>query len=72
MTQCVAEQWTDSRWDGGHDHGDELPGGSDGDARRNGGDQREGGEQHDDHGDDAGASAGAVTVTVTGMGRAGA
>ena len=30
-----------------------------------GGDQRRGGEQHDDHGHDAGGSAGAVTVTVT-------
>ena len=30
-----------------------------------------GGEQHDDHGDDAGAWAGAVTVTVTVNGQSG-
>ena len=40
--------------DGGNDHGDELCGGSDGDVRSDGGDERGGGEQHIDHGDDAG------------------
>ena len=52
--QCVAEQRTDSGRDGGDDHRDELCLGSDGDVWRNGGDERGGGEQHDDHGDDAG------------------
>ena len=56
--ECVAEQRTGSGWDGGDDHGDELCGGSDGDVRRDGSDERGGGEQHDDHGDDAGASRG--------------
>ena len=46
------------RWDGGNDHGDELCRGSDGDVRDGGGDQRGGGEQHDDHGDDAGGHCG--------------
>ena len=56
--ECVAEQWTGSRRDGSDDHGDGLRGGSDGEVWRNGGDERDGGEQHDDHGDDAGASGG--------------
>ncbi len=56
--QCVAEQRTDSRWDGGNDYRDELCGGSDGDVWRGGGDQCGGSEQHDDHGDDAGRECG--------------
>ena len=63
--QCSAEQRVAGGWNGGDDYGDELCGGSDGDVRSDGGDQRGGGEQHADHGDDAGGSAGAVTVTVT-------
>ena len=43
---------------GGDDHGDELRGGSDGDVWRDSGDERGGGEQHDDHGDDAGGKRG--------------
>ena len=39
---------------GGNDHGDELCYGSDGEIRSDGGDQRGGGEQHPDHGDDSG------------------
>ena len=41
-------------WYGGDDHGHELRGRSDGDIRRRGGDQCGGGEQHHDHGEDAG------------------
>ena len=52
--QCSAEQRADGGRNGGHDHGDELCGGSDGDVWRDGGDQRGGGEQHVDHGHDAG------------------
>ena len=48
----------DARWDGGDDHGDELCRRSDGNVWRDGGDQRGGGEQHDDHGDDAGGQRG--------------
>ena len=39
-------------------HGHGLPGGSDGEAGRNGGDGCDGGEQHVDYGDDAGACRG--------------
>ena len=56
--QCESEQRVDGGWDGGNDHGDELYGGSDGDVWGCGGDQRGGGEQHDDHGDDTGGNCG--------------
>ena len=70
--QCISEQRFGGRWNGGDDHGDELCRGSDGKVRRYGGDQRGGGEQHDDHGHDARVgSAGAVTVTVTVNGQSG-
>ena len=70
--QCISEQRSGGGRDGGDDHGDELCHGSDGDVRRDGGDERGGGEQHDDHGDDAGRhAAGAVTVTVTVNGQSG-
>ena len=39
--QCVAEQRTNSRWDGGDDYRDELCGRSDGDVRWNGGNECE-------------------------------
>ena len=61
----------DGGWDGGDDHGDELRRGGDGDVRRDGGDERGGRERDTDHGDDAGGSAGAVTVTVTVNGQSG-
>ena len=63
--QCESEQRSRGGWDGGDDHGDELRGRSDGDVRSDGGDERGGGEQHIDHGDDTGRKCGAVTVTVT-------
>ena len=44
--------------DGGDDHRDELCHGRDGDVWQCGGDQRGGGEQHDDHGDNAGRQCG--------------
>ena len=44
--------------DSSDDHGNELCRGSDGDVRRDGGDQCGGGEQHDDHGHDAGGKRG--------------
>ena len=56
--QCVAEQRSDSGWNGRHDHRDELCLGSNGEVREYGGDQRGGGEQHDDHGDDSGGKCG--------------
>ncbi len=58
VSECQSEQRVDGGWDGGDDHGDELCGGRDGDVRSCGGDQRGGGEQHDDHGDDAGGECG--------------
>ena len=57
--------------DVGDDHRYELCIRGYGDVRRHGGDERGGGERHDDHGDDAGGSAGAVTVTVTVNGQSG-
>ncbi len=56
--QCESEQRVDGGRDGGDDHGDELRRGSDGDVWSYGGDQRGGGEQHDDYGDDAGGECG--------------
>ena len=44
--------------DGGDDHGNELCRRSDGNVRRDGGDECGGGEQHDDHGDDTGRERG--------------
>ena len=52
--QCDPEQRIDGGRNGGDDHGDELCGGSDGDVWQRGGDERGGGEQHDDHGDNTG------------------
>ena len=52
----------------GHDYRHELRGGCGGDVWQYGGDQCRGGEQYDDHGDDSGGDAGAVTVTVTNPG----
>jgi hypothetical protein len=54
VSSVSAEQRIDGRWDGSHDHRDELCGGSDGDVREYGGDQRGGGKRDDDHGDGAG------------------
>ena len=53
VSRCQPEQRVNAGWDSGDDHGDELCRGSDGDVWRGGSDQRGGGEQHDDHGDDA-------------------
>ena len=58
VSSVSPEQRADGRRDGGNDHGDELCRGSDGDVRRHGSDQRGGGEQHDDHGDDTGGTRG--------------
>ncbi len=58
VSECIAEQRSGGGRDGGDDHGDELRGGRDGDVWQRGGDQRGGGEQHDDHGDDAGGQCG--------------
>ena len=48
----------DRRRNGSEHHGDGLPGGSDGEAGRDGGDECECGGQHVDHGDDGGACGG--------------
>ena len=56
---------------GSDDHRDELCDGSHGDVWECGGDQRGGGERDADHGDNAGGTAGAVTVTVTVSGQSG-
>src|SRR5208283_4448766 len=56
--RCIAEKWSRRRRDGGNDHGDELCRGSDGDVRRDGGDERGGGEKLQDYGDDAGGECG--------------
>ncbi len=50
--QCEPEQRTGGGWNSGDDHGDELCGGSDGEVWSHGSDQRGGGEQHIDYGDD--------------------
>ncbi len=71
VSMCQSEQRTGGGWDGGDDHGDELCGGSDGEVWSHGSDQRGGGEQHIDHGHNAGGCAGAVTVTVTVNGQSG-
>ncbi len=52
--QCVAKHWVNLRRDGGDDHRDEFCRGRDGDVRSCGSDERGGGEQHHDHGHDAG------------------
>ena len=54
VSSVSSEQWSGGGWDGGDDHGDELRGGSDGDVRRDGGDERGGSERDTDHGDDTG------------------
>ena len=53
VTSVSPEQRTAGRWDGSDDYGDELCRGSDGDVWRDGSDQRGGGQQHDDYGDDS-------------------
>ena len=58
VSSVSSEQRIDGGRYGSDDHGDELCGGSDGDVWRHGGNQRGGGEQHVDHGDDAGACGG--------------
>ena len=58
VTSVAPNSGIDGGRDGGNDHGDELCRGSDGDVWRGGGDERGGGEQHDDHGDDAGRECG--------------
>ena len=66
--ECVTEQRDDGGRNGSDDHGDELRGWRDGDVWKYGGDERSCGEQHHDHGDNAGGQRGAVTVTVTNVG----
>ena len=51
----ITEQWSDSGWYGGDDHGDELCCGSDGDVWRDSGDERGGGGCGPHHGYDTGA-----------------
>ena len=58
VSSVTSEQRVDGGRDGGDDYGDELCRGSDGDVRRDGSDQRSGGEQHNDHGDDTGGECG--------------
>ena len=70
VSERVAEQRPGGRRDGGDDHGDELRSGSDGDVRQHGGHQRGGGEQHDDHGDDAGRECGSGDGDGDELGRA--
>ena len=69
--QREPEQRTGGGRDSGDHHRDELRHGCDSDLRQRGGHQRGGGQQHDHHGDHAGGSAGAVTVTVTVGGQSG-
>src|SRR5262249_2920566 len=56
--QCVTQQWSNDGWNECHDHGGELWCGSDGELRRHGSDERGGGQQHQHHGDHAGACGG--------------
>ena len=56
--QRVAEQRTVAGWHRGDDHRDELRQRGDGDLRQQCGHQRDGGEQHDDHGHHAGGDCG--------------
>ena len=58
VSSVTPNSGSDGGRDGGDDHRDELCGGSDGDVRECGGDERSGGEQHDDHGDNAGGQRG--------------
>ncbi len=63
---CIAPSvGNDSGRDAGDDHGNGLPGGSEREFGRNSGDRSEREQQHDHHGDDAGACGGAVNVVVT-------
>ena len=56
--QCQPEQRSAAGGTGGDDHRDQLCLGSDSERSERGGDQRGGGEQHDDYGDDAGRKRG--------------
>ena len=58
VSSICAEFRTSQRWNAGDDYGHGVPGGSDGESGRNGGDRRDGSEQHVDHGDDGGARGG--------------
>ena len=50
VSSICAEFRTSQRWNGGDDHGDGVPGGSDGESGWDGGDRCDGSEQHVDHG----------------------
>ncbi len=56
--ECQSEQWVNARRNGGDDHGNKLCRGSDGYVWQCGGDERGGGEQYDDHGDNSSGQCG--------------